>query len=70
MSGRGNGYENAVKERFWATLKGGCPSRSVFDTHEQARHVVLDSRAWFSKRVRRPSPLEYLSPAHYEVLGS
>lgn len=70
MSRRGNCYDNAVMERFWATLKGECTSRYVFETHEQARHVVFEYIACFYNRVRRHSTLEYLSPAHYELLRS
>lgn len=70
MSRKGNCYDNAVMERFWATLKGECTSRYVFQTHEHARSVVFEYIHCFYNRVRRHSTLEYLSPLQYELLWS
>jgi putative transposase len=70
MSRRGNCYDNAVMERFWATLKGECTSRYVFETHEHARSVVFECIHCFYNRVRRHSTLNYLSPLQFEVLHS
>lgn len=70
MSRRGNCYDNAVMERFWATLKGECTSRYVFQTHDQARSVIFDYIQCFYNPIRRHSSLEYLSPFQYESLRS
>ncbi len=42
MSRKGNCYDNAVMERFFGTLKGECVTRFVFETREQAQHVVFE----------------------------
>lgn len=70
MSRSGNCYDNAVMERFFATLKGECTSRYIFETHEQARSVVFEYIECFYNRIRRHSTLDYLSPVQYELLRS
>lgn len=70
MSRKGNCYDNAVMERFFATLKGECTSRYVFETHEQARGVIFEYIECFYNRIRRHSTLDYLSPAQFELLRS
>ena len=70
MSRRGNCSANAVMERFWATLKGECTSRSVLQTHDHARSVICDSIHCFYNWVRRHSTGEYLSPLPYEFVQS
>jgi len=52
MSRSGYCYDNAVMERFGATLAGECTLHYVFETHEQARHMVFEYRACFYNRVR------------------
>jgi putative transposase len=52
MSRRGNCYDNAVMERFWATLKGECTSRYVFQTHEHARGIIFDYIQRFYNPIR------------------
>jgi putative transposase len=68
MSRKGNCYDNAVMERFWATLKGECTSRYVFETHEQARCVIFEYIECFYNRTRRHSTLTYLSPVQFELI--
>ena|SRR5258708_23616956 len=43
-----------------------CTSRAHFATHEQARSALFESIECFSNRVRKHSPLGYLSPVHFE----
>ncbi len=70
MSRKGNCYDNAVMERFFGTLKGECVTRCVFETHEQAQHVVFAYVECFYNRLRSHSSLGYLSPAQFEQLNS
>ncbi len=65
MSGRGNCYDNAPMESFFATLKAELPV-VVFDSHAAARSAVFDYIERFYNRQRRHSALAYLSPAAYE----
>lgn len=67
MSRTGNCYDNAVMERFFGTLKRECTSRSVFETHEQARSIVFEFIECFYNRIRRHSSLGYLSPVQFEL---
>jgi transposase InsO family protein len=64
MSRRGNCYDNAVAESFFATLK-----RELGDTwtsRQEARRVVFEWIEVFYNRQRRHSALGYLSPVAYE----
>ena len=70
MSRKGNCYDNAVMERFFSTLKEECVTRFVFETSEQAQHVVFEYVECFYNRIRMHSSLDYLSPAQYEQLNS
>jgi transposase InsO family protein len=70
MSRKGNCYDNAVMERFFGTLKEECVWRFVFQTRDQAQHVVFEYVECFYNRLRRHSSLGYLSPTQYEQLKS
>ena len=65
MSRRGNGYDNAVHESFFGTLKSEsadtrCPSRTA------ARQCVFEYIEVWYNRQRRHSTLGYLSPTEFE----
>lgn len=66
MSRRGNCYDNAPIESFFATLKTELIHRTVFLTREQARADIFDYLETFYNRVRRHSSLHYLSPDEFE----
>jgi transposase InsO family protein len=70
MSRKGNGWENAVMERFFGTLKREWTSRERFQTHEQARTAIFEYMEAFSNRVRKHSTLGYLSPVQFESIHS
>jgi putative transposase len=65
MRRKGNCWDNAVMERFFATLKAELPV-SVFDSHAAARSAVFDYIERFQNRVRLHSTLGYRSPVTYE----
>jgi len=67
MSRRGNCYDNATMESFWATLKLELVYRTCFDTHTQARTQIFDYIETFYNRQRAHSALNYLSPVDFEL---
>jgi putative transposase len=65
MSRKGNCWDNAAMESFFATLKAELPL-SIFDSHAAARGAVFDYIERFYNRVRLHSTLGYRSPMAYE----
>jgi putative transposase len=65
MSRKGNCWDNAAMESFFATLKAELPI-SVFDSHTAARSAVFDYIERFYNRQRLHSTLGYRSPVAYE----
>jgi putative transposase len=65
MSRKGNCWDNAAMESFFATLKAELPV-TVFDSHAAARSAVFDYIERFYNRVRLHSTLGYRSPIAYE----
>jgi putative transposase len=65
MSRKGDCWDNAAMESFFATLKTELPV-SVFDSHAAARSAVFDYIERFYNRVRLHSTLGYRSPVTYE----
>jgi transposase InsO family protein len=66
MSRRGNCYDNATMESFWATLKLELVYRCCFDTRAQARSQIFDYIEMFYNRQRAHSALNYQSPVDFE----
>ena len=67
MSRRGNCYDNAAMESFWATLKAECFDREIPATRQQARSMIFDYIESFYNPRRRHSSLGYISPAQFEL---
>lgn len=65
MSRKGNCWDNAAMESFFATLKAELPE-TVFASHAAARQAVFDYIERFYNRQRRHSTLNYQSPAEHE----
>jgi transposase InsO family protein len=65
MSRKGNCWDNAVAESWFATLKKECVTK-IFDTKEEARREIFDYVAGFYNTTRMHSTLGYQSPAEYE----
>ncbi len=66
MSGRGNCYDNAVVESFFASLKRERVKRRKYKTWDDARADVFDYIERYYNRKRRHSTLGNISPAEYE----
>lgn len=68
MSRRGNCYDNAPMESFWATLKKECLYREALMSKKQVRQTIFSSVEGFYLHHRRHSALGYLTPAQFEAL--
>jgi len=66
MSRKGNCYDNAPTESFFASLKRELIHRYTFATREEARITVFEWIAVWYNRKRRHSTLGYLSPEQFE----
>lgn len=66
MSRKGNCWDNAPMESFFATLKKELVYREHYQTRDDARRSLFDYIEIFYNRVRRHSALGYLSPAEFE----
>ncbi|MFV8753576.1 IS3 family transposase [Nannocystaceae bacterium ST9] len=66
MSRRGNCWDNAVAEAFFATLKREHVYRKVFVTHEQAKISIAEWIGIFYNGQRRHSTIGYCKPVEYE----
>ena len=69
MSRRGDCWDNAVAESFFATLKLDLIYRETFRTRREARQAIFNYIEVFYNRQRRHSYLGYLSPAEFEELA-
>jgi putative transposase len=67
MSGRGNCYDNAMMESFWATLKTELIHQKKYATHEQATQSIFEYIEVFYNRKRLHSSLGYVSPESFEA---
>jgi transposase InsO family protein len=67
MSRRGDCWDNAVVESFFATLKTELVHEARWATRAAATTALAHYlEAWYNRR-RRHSTLDYLSPAEYEA---
>lgn len=66
MSARGNCYDNAVVESFFASLKRERTKRKVYQSRDEARADVFDYIECFYNRKRRHSYLNYTTPVAFE----
>lgn len=66
MSGKGNCWDNAPVESFFATLKKELIYRENYQTHEQAKASLFYYIEVFYNQWRRHSALGYKSPNDYE----
>ena len=67
MSGRGDCYDNAMMESFWATLKSELVHLRRYATREQARQSIFEYIEVFYNRKRLHSSLGYQSPESFEA---
>jgi transposase InsO family protein len=67
---RGQCWDNAVAESFFATLKTELLHRQTWPTHTACRQAIFEYiEGWYNTR-RRHSTLGYLSPTTYENRSS
>jgi len=66
MSRKGNGYDNAVVESFFSTLKNAWVFHRSFLDQDPARAALFDDIELFYNRQRRHASLNDQSPAMYE----
>jgi transposase InsO family protein len=67
MSHRGDCYDNAMMESFWATLKTELVHDQKYATREQARQSIFEYVEVFYNRKRLHSSLGYVSPESFEA---
>jgi transposase InsO family protein len=66
MSSKGDCYDNAVAESFFATLEFELVMKNDWQTRAEARSAIFQYiEGWYNRR-RRHSTLGYISPAAYE----
>ena len=70
MGSRGDAYDNAVAESFFATLKKELIRRQTWPTRRELIGEVFDYIEAFYNPTRRHSTLGYLSPAQFELRAS
>lgn len=70
MSRKGNCWDNAVAESFFATLKGDLIDREVWPTKERAKAAIREYIECFYNSRRSHSALAYVSPMEYELAAS
>ena len=68
MSDKGNAYDNAVVESFFATLKTEEVEGANYQTRQQAKTSIFSYIEGFYNAKRRHSSLGYLSPNEFEKL--
>lgn len=66
MSRKGDCWDNAVAESFFATLKGELGDRADFATRKEAINALFDYIEVFYNRQRRHSSIGYVSPVEFE----
>jgi len=69
MSRKGNCYDNALMESFWATLKTECFDNfrdGIPATRHEARQKLFSYIEVFYNRKRLHSSLGYVSPVEFE----
>jgi transposase InsO family protein len=66
MGSKGDCYDNAVAESFFATVKKELVHRQSWPTWRELSGEVFEYIEAFYNRTRRHSTLGYLSPADYE----
>jgi putative transposase len=66
MSRKGDCWDNACAESFFATLKTEEVFHRSYKTRDEARRCIFEYIAVFYNRQRRHSFLDYVSPEEYE----
>ena len=67
MSAKGDCYDNAVVESFFATLEFELLMKSDWHTRGETRRAIFRYIETWYNRKRRHSALGYISPAEYQA---
>lgn len=67
MSRKGNCYDNAAIESFWATLKSECFGSFIPPSHSVAHSMIFDYIETFYNTTRLHSSLAFQSPLNFEL---
>lgn len=67
MSRKGDCWDNAVAESFFATIKGEMIDHVLYETRASATAAIADYIDAFYNPRRRHSVLDYVSPIEYEL---
>jgi transposase InsO family protein len=67
MSRKGNCWDNAVAESFFATLKTELVHEADWGTRAAARSAIFEYLEVFYNRRRRHSSIDYVSPEEFEL---
>lgn len=70
LSRKGNCWDNAVAESFFATLKGDLVDDATFETRAHARTAIFEYIEVFYNRQRRHSHLGYQAPVDFETVDT
>jgi transposase InsO family protein len=70
MSRKGNCWDNAPMESFFATLKKELVHQEEYETRAHARQSLFEYIELFYNRERRHSALGYVSPAQFEEVAA
>lgn len=66
MSRKGNCYDNAVMESFFATLKQELVYRQPYRSRQDTKQYIFEYiQVWYNRK-RKHSALQYLSPEQFE----
>ena len=68
MGSKGDAYDNAVAESFFATLKKELVNRHAWPTRRELGAAVFEYIEVFYNRERRHSTLDYRSPREFEMI--
>ena len=69
MSRKGNCYDNAVIESFFASLKRELPTEGKLPTRRELRRMLFEYIEVHYNRTRLHSALGYMSPERFEQLN-
>jgi putative transposase len=67
MSGKGDCWDNAVAESFFATIKGEMIDQRDFPTRAEATAAIADYIDAFYNVIRMHSTIGYVSPIEFEL---
>jgi len=69
MSRKGDCWDNAVAESFFATLKTELTNHYQLNNHQEAKNVIFEYIELFYNRIRIHSANNYLAPVEFEKLN-